>query len=237
MTPVTWMWILSIAGALAFAGAGAVAALTARRAAAAAPLARARGEIAALDDDRRRLADEVARLSHELGLAKRARPPTDDHAMRNVELELLRRRVAEAEDLRVENERLRVQLAQAKTAVRNAPPPAGPARHRVPRASGRLPTQPALEALDGILAQLRSDPHVASAVISDETGLLVAGSGAGAEIMAALGGYLAGVGARAEGLLHLEPAMRVTVEDDHGKVLTAMRLPGAPLVAVTLARA
>jgi predicted regulator of Ras-like GTPase activity (Roadblock/LC7/MglB family) len=233
LSPLTWMWILSIAGALAFTGLGALGASAARRAAAAQPLARALAEVAALDDDRRKLADEVMRLSEELAEQLRAHPPADEGAARNVELELLRRRAAEAEELRLENERLRTQLAQARTAIHAAPP----ARHRVPRATGRLATQPAIETLDGILAQLRADPNVASAVISDELGLLVAGGGAGAETMAALGGYLAGVGARAQGLLHLDAAARVIVEDDHGKVLTATRLPGAPLVAVTLARA
>jgi predicted regulator of Ras-like GTPase activity (Roadblock/LC7/MglB family) len=236
LSPLTWMWILSIAGALAFFAAGVLAARRGKRV----PLERALSEVSALGEDRQRLADEVTRLWHELSEVKRARPPSDPGA-KDVELDLLRRRVAEAGELREENARLRAQLTQ----LRKAPPPPAPAPapkhvshpHVMPRAPVRLATQPALAQLDGIVAELRRDPNVASAVISDEMGLLVAGGGDGAETMAALGGYLAGVGVRAQDLLHLDAAARVIVEDDHGKVLTATRLPGAPLVAVTLARA
>src|SRR5262249_1441779 len=157
-------------------------------------LQRALSEVAALGEDRQRLSDEVTRLWHELSEVKRARPSTDPPGAKEVELELLRRRVAEAGELREENARLRPQLTQ----LRKAPP------KRSARASGRFATQPALAQLDGLVAELRSDPNVASAVISDEMGLLVAGGGDGAETMAALGGYLAGVGARAQGLLHLD---------------------------------
>jgi predicted regulator of Ras-like GTPase activity (Roadblock/LC7/MglB family) len=231
LSPLVWMWILSIAGALAFFGAGA---LVARRPKPAkAPLERALSEVAALDEDRKRLADEVTRLWHELSEVKRVQPAATSPGAKDVELDLLRRRVAEAGELREENARLRAQVTQMRKAP--APPPVPHPRVR-PRATARLETQPALATLDAVVAELRADPNVSSAVISDELGLLVAGGGDGAETMAALGGYLAGVGARAQGLLHLDAASRVTVEDDHGKVLTATRLPGAPLVAVTLAR-
>ncbi|HTJ44437.1 MAG TPA: hypothetical protein VL463_20175 [Kofleriaceae bacterium] len=248
LEPLTWLWVLSVAGALAFFSAGALI-VGVRRRAIAPPLARALGEVAALDDDRKRLADEVTRLSHELAESRRAR---EEPSARVVEVDSLKRRLAEAEELREENAKLRAissrtrdlaqrvnvlesELAKARRAAPPSPPnPASSARSARPTA--RLPTSPALDTLDALVSELRRDPKVAAAVISDEIGLLVAGGGDGAETMAALGGYLAGVGVRAQGLLHLDAASRIIVEDDHGKILTATRLAGAPLVAVTLAR-
>lgn len=90
--------------------------------------------------------------------------------------------------------------------------------------------------LEGLVRHLAADPRVAAAVVSDELGLLVAGAGDGAEEMAAAGGYLAGVGDRTGALTHLGAASRIVVEDDRGATVTATRLPGAPLVAITMTR-
>jgi predicted regulator of Ras-like GTPase activity (Roadblock/LC7/MglB family) len=257
MTPLMWMWILSIAGALAFFGAGALAA--SRRAtrvtAIAPPLARALSEVAALDDDRRRLADELTKMSRELSEVRHARPGATDDPSRVIEIDTLKRRLAEAEELREENARLRTQsarardlatrvsvleteLAKARTIARaSVSANVVPSRRSVAaRPTQRLATSPGTASLDALVTEMRADPKVKSAVISDELGLLVAGAGEGAETMAALGGYLAGVGVRAQGLLHMDAAARIVVEDDHGQVLTATRLDGAPLVAVTLSR-
>jgi predicted regulator of Ras-like GTPase activity (Roadblock/LC7/MglB family) len=251
---LAWLWILSGAGALAFFAAGAL--LAARRAshahAMAPPLARALSEVAALDDDRRRLGDEVTRLTHELGEARRRQRAPTDEVTTQTEVDATRLRLAEAEELKEENARLRAQVARARELATRAAAlegelakarralqaaPAAPPVRAVARQTARLSTSPALGTLDAIIAELRADPRIAAAVISDELGLLVAGGGEGAETMAALGGYLAGVGARAQGLLKLDAMSRIIVEDDHGKVLTATRLAGAPLVAVTVSKA
>ena len=91
---------------------------------------------------------------------------------------------------------------------------------------------------EALLRRLRADDHVDSAVVSDELGLLVAGTGEGAEELAALGGFLAGVGDRARQLGGLGTPTRVVIEDDRHTTLTAVHVagPGAPLVAVTVRR-
>jgi len=257
VSPLLWVWILSITGALAFFAAGALAASrrAVHTAGVAPPLARALSEVAALDDDRKRLSDELTRMSRELSEVRRAMPADTDEA-RDAEIASLKRQLSEAGELRDENARLRGQvgrardlahrvavlegeLAKARTGARAAPPvhaaPLAPVRRTASaRATQRLATSPALSTLDDLLADMRADPNVKAAVVSDELGLLVAGGGEGAETMAALGGYLSGVGVRAQGLLHMDTTARVVVEDDHGHVLTATKLVGAPLVAVTL---
>lgn len=89
---------------------------------------------------------------------------------------------------------------------------------------------------DELLRRISADAGVHSAVVSDELGLLVAGSGERAEELAALGGFLAGVGDRARQLGGLGTPTRVVIEDDRHTTLTAIHVPGAPLVAVTVRR-
>jgi hypothetical protein len=89
---------------------------------------------------------------------------------------------------------------------------------------------------DELLRRISADAGVHSAVVSDELGLLVAGGGERAEELAALGGFLAGVGDRARQLGGLGTPTRVVIEDDRHTTLTAIHVPGAPLVAVTVRR-
>ncbi len=240
MTPLTWMWLLSITGALAFFGAGAL--LHRRRVPTDATLA---PELIALEQDRAQLADEVARLSRELGELRRPVRPERDSAV-VFDVEALRRRVADADELRQENVELRAEATRARnlaarvTALEGeleAARQSGLAAAARATAGGpriRLATVPAVSALDGLVADLRATPGVTAAVVSDDLGLLVAGGGELAEALAALGGLLVGVGGHAGELVALGAPVRVVVEDERGTTVSATRLAGAQLVAVTL---
>lgn len=248
----------SVLGAATFFAAGMV--LTRGRAAAAVAshpavheLARLRAEHDLVLADQRRLGDEVARLTAAARTAAATReiriapPPPPPH---DPEVDVLRRRLADADELRAENARMRraaddavrlsarvtqleLELAEAvrrsaasQTSLVVGPTPA-PATLAASLASGGL---------DALVHQLSSDPRFAAAVVSDELGLLVAGGGERAEELAALGGYLAGVADRASQLADLGAPTRIVVEDDRNTTLAAVHLPGGSLMAITISR-
>jgi hypothetical protein len=86
----------------------------------------------------------------------------------------------------------------------------------------------------GMLA--RRMPRAAGGVIADDLGLLVAGDHQSGVALAAVGGYLHGVGNRMREFLGFNPAARILVEDDAGNSVTATPMPGASaqLVAVVV---
>jgi|GEM_PF-3142957 len=259
MTPATWLLVLSVAGALAFFFAGALA--TRARpgpAEVARELASLRSEHAVALDDRHRLGDEVLRLTAAvrgaaLSSTAAPTPATSMPALAPAgpspsELDVMRRRLADVAELEADNARLRSATTESATArarivelereLANVTHRAAAAQLGVRQVAGAaaLAATMSRTGLEGLVRQLRADPQVAAAVVSDELGLLVAGTGAGAEEMAAAGGYLAGVGDRTRMLTHLGAAARIVVEDEDGATVTATRLPGGPLVAITVTR-
>jgi predicted regulator of Ras-like GTPase activity (Roadblock/LC7/MglB family) len=245
VTPIAWMWTLSTAGALLFFAAG----MLARRM----PRAAGGGDyVRRLEADRALLADEVARLSRERpGPATSIAAPTGPVPVMDressVEHDRLRRRAADMDEITRENDTLRTAAAGAEalkarvaelerevdflrheqlTARVSRPVPA-----RVPR---RAPTAPS--ALEALLTELQSGPGVTGGVIADDLGLLVAGDHQSGVALAAVGGYLHGVGNRMREFLGFNPAARILVEDDAGNSVTATPMPGASaqLVAVVV---
>ncbi len=257
MTPATWLVVLSIAGAAVFFVAGLLAA-RARAAADGRALASLQAEHAVALEDRHRLGDEVLRLAAAARAVGTAAPtpatsmpalaPLAPAGPSAYELDVMRRRLVDAGELEAENARLRAAAVDA-TALRTRTAELEGELATVSRRAAATqlgvrqgPGAAALAAtmsrggLEGLVRHLASDPQVSAAVVSDELGLLVAGTGAGAEEMAAAGGYLAGVGDRTRALTHLGAAARIVVEDEDGATVTATRLPGAPLVAITMTR-
>ena len=262
MTPLTWLAVASFTGALLFFAAGLLVARS-RADAIRAALGRAQTELAATradlavhGDDRRRLADEVMRLTAALGVATRPPPPPSPAppaaghpTAAAAELDVLRRRLADLDEVRQENARLRTAVSRARDLeirLSAADRELAELRHqaRSAQAAPRRPTGSGLlrvaatsgVSYDALVAQLARDPRVSAAVVSDDLGLLVAGTGEDAEALAAVGGYLSGVGERAQSLVALGMPTRVVVEDDRGASISATRLVGGPLVAVTLTR-
>lgn len=88
--------------------------------------------------------------------------------------------------------------------------------------------------LQQVTDELTRNPGVAALVVADDLGLLVAGSSARADELAALGGFLAGAGDRARNLAALGPVARVMVEDVRGATASVTPLPGTALVAVAV---
>jgi predicted regulator of Ras-like GTPase activity (Roadblock/LC7/MglB family) len=246
VTPIAWMWTLSTAGALLFFAAGMLARRSPRAAGAGSDYVRR------LEADRALLADEVARLARERpGPATSNAAPTGPVPVMDressVELDRLRRRAADMDEITRENDSLR-QAAGAADALKarvaelerevdflrheqltarvSRPVPA-----RVPR---RAPTAPS--ALDSLLVELQQGPGVTGGVIADDLGLLVAGDHQTGVTLAAVGGYLHGVGNRMREFLGFGPATRILVEDDTGSSVTATPMPGASaqLVAVVV---
>jgi len=248
VTPIVWMWVLSVGGALLFFAAG----MLARRLP---EPAGSREHVRRLEADRALLADEVARLSRERAApasmpAVNAAPtgplPIVDRELA-VELDTLRRRAADMDELHRENDTLRTRAATAEqlaervaelereidflrheqlTARMQRPVP-----QQTPRRAATEPT-----ALEALLADVGSGPGVTGAVIADDLGLLVAGSASTGVALAAVGGYLVGVGARMREFLGFQPAARILVEDEAGNSVTATPMPGASaqLVAVVV---
>jgi predicted regulator of Ras-like GTPase activity (Roadblock/LC7/MglB family) len=240
------MWTLSFAGALLFFGAG----LLARRA----PRTAGVGTeyLRRLEADRALLADEVARLSRE-----RSGPPTSNAAPTGpvpvmdreaaVELDRLRRRAADVDELSRENDALRTAAATSDALqrrvgelerevdfLRHEQLTARVARPVPAPVQRRAPTAPS--ALDALLVELSSGPGVTGAVIADDLGLLVAGDHGSGVTLAAVGGYLHGVGMRMREFLGIGATARILVEDETGNSVTAMPMPGATaqLVAVVV---
>ncbi|MEZ4399325.1 MAG: hypothetical protein R3B06_04860 [Kofleriaceae bacterium] len=88
--------------------------------------------------------------------------------------------------------------------------------------------------LQRVTDELTLNPGLAALVVADDLGLLVAGSAARGDELAALGGFLAGAGDRARSLAALGPVARVMVEDIRGATASVTPLPGTALVAVAV---
>jgi len=255
---VLWTWVLSIGGALLFFAAGA-----------AVWRPRAAGDVQ-LESDRDTLSEEVTRLRRELsGVIRRPVEPaveTESTEMTTaiaiatatarsglvpiidpdvaVELDGLRRRAADADEIRQENVALRAaanradgmarRIAELERELELARREGLAARQSRPLPA-KVPRRKATEttAVVALLEDVSRTPGVTSAVIADDLGLLVAGSGDHAVAMAAVGGYLAGVGARTRDLVGMTETTRIVVEDDAGLAIAATPLPGSTLIAVT----
>jgi hypothetical protein len=248
VTPIVWMWVLSLSGAALFFAAGMMARRSPQTVGSAEHVRR-------LEADRALLADEVARLSRERtapvpAIVSNAAPsgPTQIRASDvAVELDTLRRRAADLDELTRENDTLRITAASAEqlaTRVAELEREVDFLRHEqmtarvarpvpatVQRRAGTAPS-----ALDALVVDLKSGPGVTGAVIADDLGLLVAGEAKTGVALAAVGGYLVGVGARMREFLGFQPAARILVEDDAGNSVTATPMPGASaqLVAVVV---
>lgn len=259
MSPASWLLVLSLTGAAAFFLAGHLAA-RARGAPASAlrELSSLRSEHAVALDDRHRLGDEVLRLTAAVRAAAHTSVPAAATPAQSMpalplplspyDIDVMKRRLADAAEVEAENARLRAASSDSASLRARV----GELERELATVSRRAtatqlgvkqgPGAAALAAtmsrggLEGLVRHLAADPSVSAAVVSDELGLLVAGAGEGAEEMAAAAGYLAGVGDRTGALTHLGTATRIVVEDEQGAQVTATRLPGSPLVAITVTR-
>ena len=245
MTPIVWMWVLSVSGAFLFFAAGILVRRSPQTVGSTEHLRR-------LEADRALLADEVARLSRErppaqtVNAAPTGPVPVFDREVA-VELDTLRRRAADMDELTRENDALRTTAASADQLrhrvtelerevdfLRHEQLTARTGRPVPPHVHRRAGTAPS--ALEALLQDLGTGPGVTGAVIADDLGLLVAGSAQTGVALAAVGGYLVGVGARMREFLGFQAAARILVEDEDGNSVTATPMPGASaqLVAVVV---
>lgn len=180
----------------------------------------------ALEHHRRLAADLTARTAElEVAAAERI-----DLA---VKLQLLAERAQDMEELRAENDQLKVAASEANMLRRQV------AEHQAEAASLRsqavvaqappeLPTVTASTGfsglLDRLLRRLASSQNARSAAVADDIGLLVSGVGPEAEALAALSAVFTQVGSRAEMLLPMATVRQVTIVDENKVTFTAQPL-------------
>jgi hypothetical protein len=169
-----------------------------------------------------------------------------------LELEALRGRVADAEALRSDNAVLRAAAEESRALTRRvgvleqelqaaraqafaaAPAPApAEARPAVPRLRS-VPEASTEKSLQQVIDRVARLPGVRAVALADDLGLLVAGAGEHGTVLAAYGGFLAGVGTKASEHLPIGLLRRCAIEDENSTTISVSPLRGQPLMLVTM---
>lgn len=228
MTPATWAWIVSSAGALLFFAAGSL--FTLRTCAARLRAQRSTGEY-----ERGEL--ERARLEHEELRAALAEAEQAQHTLAATAKECDRLRASHATIEKTAHEA----GARADQAWREVAEVVAQLRGGRRRESSERPSVPDVgtrgEVLRSILDRETRGSGFTGAVIADELGLVVASTGEYGDALAAYGAFLAGVGAKTRDALPLRELRQLTIQDDYDTTLTVRPIASAEdnLALVTLA--
>ncbi|MDB4938302.1 MAG: hypothetical protein JWP87_5274, partial [Labilithrix sp.] len=136
---------------------------------------------------------------------------------------------AEIDELKSSIARLTADNESLRAAALGAPAPA-------PRKSGGRTDMIVPEVLERMVERIARLENVRAAVVAEDSGLVLAGSGELASSLAAFGAYIKDAASRSARLLPLRSADEVTVRDAHGLVFSTQVLgpPEAALALVTL---
>ncbi len=241
MTPLSAFFAASLGGAMLFFLAGFLSAR--RRDLAVATASPAVGDApgmspAAFDSLRaeleqsHQLVDEMQReRSRLVERLARAEQPDDWSADSDtaVQLDVLRRRAAEVDEIADENGRLKRTVEQLQKELASMRSTRTAAARAVPAPTAppavRLGTERGTEfALDRVLSKLVAQRGVEAVVLADDLGLPIAGAGDHTTALAALAGYLDDVTRKATEFTPLTTVQRLSIEDHASRAITVSPL-------------